>query len=357
MFPVFINVVVIVFMITVNLNAFAQSMSSMIDALNFTYDGHLFFNATTSAQPGARYLLNQQLSNLKVNLEMSVNKWSTMKGLLVYNTQPTPIAPRYFFDQLFDLIRFNHSDWVIEGGKNWLNFGRYKSNLIYKPLTKALSQTNALMISIGYDADVYTNVSLFMPKSRIITSYLPVYYNIDLGLRGTHVELGMSYIHSMADSQIFQYNKGFGGFAASSIYSHVPGIATYAHVNYKHLSHYLTFVAAIKPFQLRELNYQNKRALPKAFSIQSTYSTNIRTLPIKLIGFYEKSFQTLALKLPKQRIGLGLSGEITPHLTLQFQGIKDYAYSNHIISTALNRTFFGNSSKLNIFALQAVLNF
>lgn len=66
--------------------AFADAGDSLFKNEKLTYDGHLFFNAANSAIQGEKYLLNQQLSNIKMGSELQVTDWNKMKGLLIYNT-------------------------------------------------------------------------------------------------------------------------------------------------------------------------------------------------------------------------------------------------------------------------------
>ncbi|WP_165474787.1 LbtU family siderophore porin [Legionella nagasakiensis] len=327
------------------------------ESLHFSYDGHLFFNATNSAMQGEKYLLNQQLSNIKLNSELQMTAEHKIKGLFIYNTVPTPVAPTYYVDQLYGEFNPGLSNWTAQAGKNWLAFGRYKNDLIYKPLTKALGQTNKSAFVIDYHSTHYASLSFFYPSSRIRSSSLPIYYNLDIGLHHTYVEAGASYLYSIADSQIFQYNKGFGGFLANPIHSHIPGVSGYINMNYQQFSTYLTYVTALHPFQINELSYNHQGAVPSAVSIQSAYAINIRNIPLKIIGFYDHSFQALSLKLPKRRIGIGLSGEFNRYITIQFQYGKDNGYASNRSSTGLNRPVINNASNVNTFALQAILNF
>ncbi|QLZ69353.1 MULTISPECIES: LbtU family siderophore porin [Legionella] len=322
----------------------------------FSYEGHVFFNATNSAVQGEKYLLNQQLSNVKLGSELQINDWNKTKGLLIYNTLPTPINPQFYFDQLYHELKIPNSHWYLEGGRKWVAFGNYKSDLIYKPLTKALGQTNELTAVMGYDADYYMNVSIFSPYSRISYSSLP-YYNLNVGIHKRTYDIGGSYLYSLADSQLFQYNKGFGGFLERTIHSKVPGFAAYVHLNYKKAGASLTYVTAVHPFQLSELSYNRKGAKPQAFSLQSSYELMIKKTPVKLIGFYEYSYDALALRIPKKRLGVGLAAYPKRYLTAQFQYFKDYEYSSHDEASGLTKTIVGSSAKVNTFALQLIVNF
>ncbi len=335
---------------------FAKTLALEWRPKRFSYEGHVFFNATNSAVQGEKYLLNQQLSNIKLGSELQINDWNKTKGLLIYNTLPTPLNPQLYFDQFYNEVKNPNSDWYLEGGKKWLTFGNYKNDLIYKPLTKALGQTNELTAVIGYGREYYANLSLFSPYSRIRSSSL-AYYNLNLGAHNKNYDVGGSYLYSLAESQLFQYNKGFGGFLERTIQSKVPGFAAYVNFNYKQMGTNLTYVTAVHPFQRAELSYNREGAKPQALSIQSSYELTIKKMPVKLIGFYDYSYEALALRIPKQRIGAGLSAYPKPYLTAQFQYFKDYEYSSKDEASGFNKTILGTSAKVNTFALQFILNF
>jgi hypothetical protein len=337
--------------------SFATGDYKIFENKRFHYDGHVFFNVTNSATQGEKYLLNQQLSNVKLGTQLQVTDTNTLRGLLIYNTFPTPVTPTLFFDQLYDEYQKESPGLFFEAGKKWLNFGSYKNDLIYKPLTKALGQTNQIAVIAGYDSLYYANLSLFDPYSRIKPSSLPFYYNLNVGMHSKTYDLGGSFIRSLAESQMSQYNKGFGGFLFRPIHSDVPGFAAYLNINHNKLSTYLSYVAAIHSFLPEEMSYNAKGASPKAFSLQSGYELSFRNIPYKILAFYDYSFESLALRLPQERIGVGLSAYPVRYLSVQFQYFKDYGYPDDAIASGLNRPVFGDCSKVNNFALQAILNF
>ncbi|VEG90855.1 LbtU family siderophore porin [Legionella spiritensis] len=353
---IYIRVIIVILLHMIVLNGRTYALPRISDKLS--YQGHVFFNVTDSAPVGESYLLNQQLSSVKLESEYQPGKWSRLKGLLIYNTTPTPITPTFFLEQLYAGVkRPELPKWYLEVGRKWLAFGSYRNDLIYKPLTKALGQTNEQIIVIGYDSLVYANAGIFYPHSRIQSSSLPVYYNLNGGFHKKHYDVGISYIYSLADSQLFQYNKGFGGFLSGSVTSHVPGMAAYANLKYRRFNTYITYVSAIKRFKVSEVSYQNAGALPHVFSVQTGYEIPLKNTLVKVIGFYDQSFQALALQLPQKRAGLGLSWYPSSRVTLQFQYFKDYNYSQFVQAGGLNRTITGNATPRNTFALQAIVNF
>lgn len=327
-----------------------------------TLKGHMYFNVTHSGVQGEQYLLNQQLSNIKLIADWRFVPWGKLHGLMIYNSWPTPLYPRVYLDEAYlELKEPSLTKWYAVGGRQWIPFGVYKNDLIYKPATKALSQTNEYAALVGWDDHYYANVSLFPPRTKIKSSSLPLYYNLNMGIHETQedhaYDLGLSYLYSIAESDLFQYNRGFGGFLFQQIESHVPGIAAYSNIKYKRFSTYLSYVSALTAFKKNELSYQGSSAIPTAMSLQSGYEFSVKTIPFKVIGFYDRTFQALALQLPEQRIGMGLNMYPHRYLDVQFQYSKDYSYGTGVTATGLNKQVNGSSTPSNTLALQLVLNF
>ncbi|KTD46988.1 coiled-coil protein [Legionella rubrilucens] len=324
----------------------------------FAYQGHVFFNVSDSALAGERYLLNQQLSNVKLESDWAFSEKSQIKGLLIYNTLPTPVTPELYFEQLYlDLHEPALARFYFNAGRKWLPFGSYKNDLIYKPLTKAMGQTNEDTIIMAFDNRFYGSVSLFSPHSRVRSSRLDYYYNLNTGWHNDDYDVGFSYLYSFAESQLFQYNKGFGGYLFSTINSHVPAGAAYVNWHYRSYSTYLTFISALRPFESNELAYQNKGAVPKALSVQGGYEFQVRAVQAKASVFYDQSFEALALQLPEKRAGIGLALFPKPYLTLQLQYFKDINYKQSVMASGLNRPVRGYRGNRDTFALQAIVNF
>jgi hypothetical protein len=329
---------------------------------SLTISAHAFFNVTHSGIQGERYLLNQQFTNVKIYSDIRYTEWSRIHGLLIYNSAPSPLYPRFYMDEIFlELKKTSLTKWFTVGGKQWVPFGNYKNDLIYKPLTKALGQTNEYAVLVGYDDFYYSKLAFFRPETRIQSSSLPLYYTIAIGMhdkKQDHAyDIGASYLYSLAESSLFQYNKGFGGYLNQNIQSHVPGIATYTNLRYKKFTTYLTYVSAIKTFHANELSYQGNPAMPTAFSIQSGYEVTVKNIPSKVIGFYDRTFQALALRLPEQRLGVGLNVYPSKYLDLQFQYAKDYNYGTGVVASGLGKQIKGRSTPTNTLALQVVINF
>ena len=263
---------------------------------NFTFGGHVYYVATHAGLQGERYLLNQEFTSVKLSGDLALSPTSHLHGLFIYNTTPSPLYPQYYFDELFVLLQRSKDDnWFIKAGKQWLPFGIYKNDLIYKPTTKALGQTNEPALLAGYDAQYYWNLSLFKPRSRIRSSALPFYYNLNIGTKdqisSLNYDAGISFIYSLAESNMLQYNKGFGGFLYRSLQSHVPGAAAYANLGYKNYSAYFSGVSALQSFHANELSFQGRGAAPMALSAQGGYEFVVHRIPVKAILFYDRSIR------------------------------------------------------------------
>lgn len=326
-----------------------------------TFYGRIYFNATRSGIQGEQYLLNQQLSNIKLYSNAKLTNNRTIHAVFIYNTVPTPINPLFYFDELFLELKDTESPWSTEIGRKWVPFGSYKNDLIYKPLTKALGQTNEYGVILAWENHYYAKMALFGPHTKIISSRFPFYYAINLGVKqkAEHAiyDIGISYLYSLAESQLFQYNKGFGGFLNKHIHSHVNGIATYINVQHGQWNTNLSYVTAINRFNRNEFSFDQSGARPTAISIQQGYKSQLRNTPYHIIGFYDYTFESLGLRLPKRRVGLGLNLFPHPYLDLQFQYAKDFNYTSHDVSIGLGKVIKGNSTITNTVAMQLVVNF
>lgn len=337
--------------------SFASPTSELLKNSQFTNEGHIFYNGAYTGSPGEKYLLNQDLSNIKLSSQLQFNEWSKIYGLLIFSNSPTPITPTLYFEQLYGEFKMPQTNWYMRLGKVWVPFGNYKNDLIYKPFTKAYGQTNEYAIVVGYDNFYYANLSLYAPHTRIQSSIVPIHYNVNFGIHNNSYDAGISLINSIADSQLFQYNKGFGGFLSQTIHSHVPGFASYLNYNYKQFNTNFTFVSALRGFDPNELSYQNKPAIPKMLSVQSGYQFYIKHIPMKLIGFYDHSFEGLSFKLPEQRVGVGFNIYPIKLLDVSLQCYRDYGYGSNVTATGLDKTINGNGKVADTLALQLVLNF
>jgi hypothetical protein len=71
----------------------------------------------------------------------------------------------------------------------------------------------------------------------------------------------------------------------------------------------------------------NKAASLATLNLQSGYKFKIKNLPAEMIGFYEHSYQSLVLKLPKKKIGVGLNLSLSRYVNIQFQYFTTYKYA------------------------------
>lgn len=322
----------------------------------------LFLNATRSSLPGGRYLLNEQLSNIKFNADLRLNDWNRFHAVLIYNTAPTRLNPGLFFDEAFlQTKNSSQSPWFFESGKKWLTFGNYKNDLIYKPFTKALGQTNEYAIVAGYEKNAYANISVFNPYVHVRNASAPFSYNFNAGIKQEAAPFsynaGLSYLASMTDTQLFLFNKGFGGLLHHHIDNTVPGAAAYLNLQYKNWTAYASYVTALHSFNKNLISFQQVGAQPAAFSIQSGYEFSLHNTRLKFIGFYDHSFQALALLLTKRRVGAELNIYPTTYTDVQLQFSRDFNYTPGESAQGLNKTVTGSSIKTDTLALQVILYF
>lgn len=321
-----------------------------------TASGYLYLNATESAAQGEKYLLNKQLSSIQLNLDWKPTNTAIVHSVFIYNPWPTPIASRFYFEQLYTEFKITPF-WYTNVGRKWMPFGNYRNDLIYKPLTKALGQTNEDAIQLGFNDKYYASLAIYKPHTTIDSQQIPISYTMNLGVKEDYYDFGVSYINSIADTQLFRYNKGFGGFLNTKIDSEVPGFAGYLNWKYKKTNANLTYVSAITAFKADDLSYEQQGARPAAVSLQSGYEFTIINVPAKIIGFYDRSLEALALKLPEQRAGVGFNLFPYKYIDLQLEVYKDYAYAADKKASGLDEKVNGSGNISNTVALQVLFHF
>lgn len=320
-----------------------------------TTKGFIYFSATEPANHVENYLLNQQLSSMQLNMDWTPTTMTKVHSVFIYNPTLTPIYPTFYFEELYGELK-KAPNGYIDIGRKWVPFGNYRNDLVYKPLTKALGQTNEDAIQIGVNNQYYASLSVFKPHTEITTQNVPISYALNLGIQKDSYDTGVSYLNSIAETQLFRYNKGFDGFIDSTIDSQVPGLASYWNWKYKKINANLTYVTALTAFDKKDFSYDNHGGQPSALSFQSGYEFDTRFCPAKIIGFYDQSFEALALKLPKERAGLGLNLYPIKYVDVQFELYKDYSYANNKTSSGLNTEVRGSGDISNTIALQVVLH-
>jgi hypothetical protein len=265
------------------------------------------------------------LSAAELDVFAEISKW--VNGFMAMSYDNTAGAtPRrisnsnIYLDKGFLLLgNFNKTHWYSSAGQLYVPFGRYSSNMISDPLTKAIGRVKARAITIGYAPACQPNspfgsVFVFKGDSNYSGGNNINNGGFDFGYEITRAkasaDVGVSYVYNIADAAGMQNNgvtatgTSFGGFDASSverISHHVPGGSVHGVFSYGPLSLLGEYVTALRAFDVANLNFDGYGAKPKAFNVEGAYVFHVFSHPGSFAIGYSRSGQALAFNIPKQR--------------------------------------------------------
>lgn len=328
------------------------------------------------------------LTGIELDTEILVNQWTTGLIAFVYdNTPPMNMSPRridnshVFLERGF-LTFGNLAEFPMYGtiGQFYVPFGQYSSSMISDPLTKTLGRTKTRAIELGFSKQFNDendlNVAAFIFRGPSRTSI----DNNGLRNYGANVEyiftkpkwnidLGGSYIRSIADSLGMQHNGNngpgnFEGFATNNnteILNPVPGLDARGTLSVGAFSLTGEYVTASHSFAESVLSFDGQGAKPVAFHTEAEYKFNVFERPSALIVGYDQSKDVLGLLLPKKRYIATVSTSIWKDTIESVEFRHDIDYSATDVATGQTSQSFnainGTGKSGNTVTLQVGLYF
>lgn len=336
-------------MITQNGNKFPQADPNVLMSNRYIQDLKLDFylfmvgalNRTEGSDTWTHYT---DIPDTKFYVDFKLFNALTFHSLTKYITTPTPVAHTIdFTEDYFTTKPLNHHYWVVFG-KKWLDFSSFKSTLYISPVTKKLGHINQYTLSVSANIDNTTLTGyIFRPKNKL-NDHGYVGYGLDLKHSWGKLIFGASFINSLSDQIVLQYNSGTGGFIDQvSLYKKVPAASIYSTFNYKDWYVYDAIISAISRFDTRDLEFNQKGARPLAASIEVGKHFKLFKQNLTAVARAEYTKAMLYAKIPKYQLTLGLNDQVSNHLLLQVQGTyaKSYAKADQAYQQSKNKTVTG----------------
>lgn len=326
------------------------------------------------------------LTGIELDTEILVNQWVTGLIAFVYDdTPPTDMSPRRIdnsrvllergFLTIGNLAKF---PLYATMGQFYVPFGQYSSAMISDPFTKILGRTKARAIALGFSKQFNDennlNLSTFVFRGPSRTSI----DNNGLRNYGANAEyiftkpkwsidIGGSYIRSIADSLGMQHNgnsglNNFAGFATNNnteILNPVPGLDARGTLSIAAFSLTGEYVTASRSFSQTVLSFDNQGAKPSAFHAEAAYKFNVLERPSAVIIGYDQSKDALGLLLPKKRYIATVSTSIWKDTieSLEFRHDIDYSATDVATGQSGFNPINGTGKNGNTVTLQVGLYF
>ncbi len=231
-------------------------------------------------------------------------------------------------------------------GQLYAPFGQYSSYMYSSPLTKVLGRAKVRGAVLGYDGitnntGLYASVYTFSGDSRVQKDRNIDEGGANIGYRyrnGTFKTAGsVSVISNIADSNGMQSNgidtsNQFSGFGANSsterLKHRVPGIDIQGNINYGPFTIIGDYVSGLSSFSRSDMTYNGHGANPGAMHIEGAYNFAFYNRPGSFAVGYDRSWEALALSIPRDRISTTLSYSVWRNTLASLEYRYDMNYRN-----------------------------
>lgn len=303
------------------------------------------------------------VNDAKLDIIGEVNRWATANIGLNYDSSVGSNSrrvgnSRVFVDTAFLVFgNLDVTSFYAAMGQLYVPFGDHRSYLISDPLSLKIGKTNARTFLLGYHQQgsqpnhFYADVYAFQGDSRV-GAFDPDaehrYRNDRINNWGINLgqlyecsdrlslDVRAGYLANLADSKGLQNTSGlgFGGFGLASVTEvldhRVPGLSLFARGRYEDYVLIAEWVGAARHFNRRDMSYDHRGAKPKALHIEGARHFNLTsTMPASWILGYDRTYEAIALGLPRQRYLVGLNVNVLRRVLAALEIRHDKNYGPH----------------------------
>ena len=212
--------------------------------------------------------------------------------------------------------------WSLTGGRLYLPFGVFETNLISDPVTLELGETKQTAFQVDASAGALSG-SVFVFKGdnqidgddRIQGIGAAVGYSVET--ESFELGLNLSYTNDLGDSDAFE-----GGFMGRT-----AGLSASAMLTMGSVSVLGEYLGAMDTFGADYVAFGDYGAKPSAWMVEAAYGFELAGKEATLAASYQATDEALALELPKKRMLVGLSAEVMDGLSLGVEWARDTDYS------------------------------
>ena len=261
-------------------------------------------------------------------VEVGLNGWIGAGATLLYEEQDIGLeeaeqeAEQVELDSANLTIGPPQGAWFLAAGQQYVPFANWPPALIADPLTLQLGETNELAFQFGW-ASGGLHGSIFgfnggygaamgYARERGASEFgLNLSYISDLGLSGTLQEV-------LADTR-GRHN--------------VPGWTARAELRYANATLIGEYLAALKQFAAREVEYAGRGAQPLSWLLEAACAVRLAGKEATVVVGYQGTAEAQALKLPSRRLLAGLSVELATWFSSAIEWARDEDYASQPVST------------------------
>lgn len=248
------------------------------------------------------------LDTVELIMDVTVTDWATGKIVIDYDGDD---EDRFYLDEAnITLGKTENFPFFLTGGKIYVPFGDFSTNMIQDPLTQTLGEINPKGVIAGYEGNGFTatvfsyngmneNNDPTDDDNDTINGFgASLAYSYEQDDKGFNA--GIAWVNNIADSStITDYLEDKGVF---SISDQVSGLNLNLGGQYQAFSAIAEYTAALDSFTSDEVEFGTvEGAEPKALNTELAYTTAIMDKETVFAIGYQKTWEAYALDLPEQR--------------------------------------------------------
>ncbi len=220
--------------------------------------------------------------------------------------------------------------WFFTGGRQYLPFGVFETNLISDPLTLEIGETGETALQFGFSSDGFHG-SVFgfngdndrNGKNRVAGFGAQTGYSTER--EGTEFGLNLSYVNDLGDSDSLQ-DVIADTLGSNDVADHVPGWAASAILRRGSVSLIGEYLTSLRHFQANEVPFAGRGAKPSSWMIEVAYGFSLAGKDATIAASYQATQEALAMGLPKERVSIGLSVGVLERVALAVEWVIDDDY-------------------------------
>lgn len=259
---------------------------------------------------------------------------------------------RLKIDRAFLTIgNLNKNPLYLTAGQFTVPFGTFGSYLLTDSLPKLLGRVKARAVELGYikngfNASAYAfKGDSYVTNSGVINNwganldyqFHPFSYFNVLRSFNLATDVGVGYIANLADAKNLQetvyglaQNTTLvppGPANAEQLGHRVPAFDGHLSLDLYPFHVFSEYVTATKAFDVTDMSFNNVGARPSALTVEATYNFPIFQQKYAFTLGYNRSWQALAVELPKQRYAAALSTSFWPYTVETLEYYRDVNYN------------------------------
>ena len=215
--------------------------------------------------------------------------------------------------------------WSLTGGRLYLPFGAFETNLISDPVTLDIGETRQTAFrfdlttgALSWSAFIFKGDNMEDGDNLIQGFGIAAGYSVETD--SFELGLNLSYTNDLGDSDGLEVEGGEG-------YDRVAGISASAMLTIGSISVLGEYLGAMDTFGADYVAFGDYGAKPSAWMVEVAYGFELAGKEVTLAASYQTTDEALALELPKKRMLVGLSAEVMDGLSLGVEWARDTDYS------------------------------